>query len=260
MFLARGQAIELDDIKVLKEPCSGNPDSCDFENGQCQWKNAESVDFDWLLGSGAHGGPIPHDHTTGTANGHYMFLPIAPPLLKGSVARLIAPEAFQDTVCLNFFFFAKAKLVDVELRVVAITGEFTGFERKTVWAWSKPTDDWTEAQAVIDNIPTIYVLFFEAYFDGANYGSTVAIDDVSIANDTSSCNRLPNNAVPDASSKETNLTSIVFTLYLFSAQDWLLCQMNSDFCMWTPTTTTSESSWNIEKDPLDNGKSKSCLC
>merc|ERR1719239_1420401 len=62
---------------------AGTTTSCDFEQDNCGWSHDTSADFQWLRHKGstptAKTGPQA-DHTTGTAEGHYVFVESSSPV------------------------------------------------------------------------------------------------------------------------------------------------------------------------------------
>uniref|UniRef100_H2YIR2 MAM domain-containing protein n=1 Tax=Ciona savignyi TaxID=51511 RepID=H2YIR2_CIOSA len=99
----------VDDVIINQGACApkGN---CDFEAGLCGWHNTygEGDDFDWIWSSGAtpsaYTGPTA-DHTTGTDEGHYLYVESTSLNLGGENARLTS-EKFMATVgtCLQFWY------------------------------------------------------------------------------------------------------------------------------------------------------------
>lgn len=71
---------------------TGSVGNCDFEQDTCNFRDAlDEVDFFWERNSGGTSswatGPTT-DHTTGTAQGFYMFIETSSPRLAGDVAVL----------------------------------------------------------------------------------------------------------------------------------------------------------------------------
>ena len=87
------------------------PLSCDFETDLCGWQ-ASSLPISWLRSSGAKlndlSGPL-LDHTTGRANGHYLYVESAAGHFENDTARLVsAPFTLQSLrtagVCFRFWY------------------------------------------------------------------------------------------------------------------------------------------------------------
>ena len=102
--------IALDDIKITSGFCPPMKE-CAFENSKlCGWTNeANSIDdFDWTRQSGAtsSSGTGPgFDHTSGTAQGYYMFIETSSPQKLGDKARLLSPKYTKTTgKCLRFWY------------------------------------------------------------------------------------------------------------------------------------------------------------
>ena len=67
-------------------------DSCDFEADKCIWRDSvKDTDFFWVRQEGCtpsySTGPC-EDHTTGTQQGHYMYVEASWPRTEGDVAEL----------------------------------------------------------------------------------------------------------------------------------------------------------------------------
>eukprot|EP00057_Strongylocentrotus_purpuratus_P018004 XP_011672478.1 PREDICTED: MAM and LDL-receptor class A domain-containing protein 1-like [Strongylocentrotus purpuratus] len=99
--------IAIDDLTVLDESCS-RPGFCDFEKGKCGWSDEQETDTrDWLRNNGATPSPFTgpsFDHTTGTAQGMYMYFE-ADDTLDKSMADLVS-EYLPSTQgsCMTFWY------------------------------------------------------------------------------------------------------------------------------------------------------------
>ncbi|GAB1286077.1 Apical endosomal glycoprotein [Apodemus speciosus] len=100
-------SMALDDLTVRPGPCWA-PKSCSFENSDCGFSPGGWGL--WTRQSNASGlaswGPW-IDHTTGTAQGHYMVVDTSPNLLpKGHVASLTSEEhqSLSQPACLTFWY------------------------------------------------------------------------------------------------------------------------------------------------------------
>ena len=85
----------------LTDDCGDNSDElnctnytqCDFESGICDWRSVQGIEnrLTWNLGSGETSsmdtGPS-RDHTTGSSEGHYIFLEASNP--ANSTAQVIS--------------------------------------------------------------------------------------------------------------------------------------------------------------------------
>ena len=101
-FSCKSQAcVEQSRVCDLIDDCGDGSDevscvgynSCDFENGICDWTNDKSADLGWTWHSGStlssDTGPK-RDHTTGLSEGHYIYLETSfKP--QNSKARIISP-------------------------------------------------------------------------------------------------------------------------------------------------------------------------
>ncbi|XP_044077011.1 MAM and LDL-receptor class A domain-containing protein 1 isoform X2 [Siniperca chuatsi] len=90
-----GQAgdIAIDDISLISGPCPAS-DTCDFEEGSCNWQQQTTDDFDWVRRSGST--PSPNtgpdsDHTTNTPAGHYYYLSSSAADRAGQTAKMSSP-------------------------------------------------------------------------------------------------------------------------------------------------------------------------
>ncbi|UJR31098.1 hypothetical protein I4U23_018606, partial [Adineta vaga] len=83
---------------------------CDFEcNCTCQWKHDETLPFKWIIRKGSTSsidtGPEA-DHTTGSRQGHFIYIETSSPAQFNDTARLISPDLIvvNDDQCFRFYY------------------------------------------------------------------------------------------------------------------------------------------------------------
>ena len=242
-IVTKKETIEIDDVQVFQQSCKFK-DQCNFEEGLCDWHNAQVLrNFDWQIGTGLSG-PVATDNTFQNSEGHYAYASMLYPRQKGDRARLVSVlRDAKTTGCIQFWYYltndGAAATTSNWLRLIAKTydGELT------LWAANEATNGaWSQASATIDmffyQLP--YELIFEAQFNNDLYGDAMAIDDVKFV-PGSSCTLNPPTANP-----------------LFMSQIQTQCPFSMDFCYWTPFPfdpqndgpNTPDWQW-IEKDNVD---------
>lgn len=163
--------------------------TCNFEYEHiCGYSNDATAEFNWERKTGSTGsvGTGPQgDVTTGTGNGHYMFIEASSPQKQGDKARLLSPVqrvlGFNDDNCLYFYYHAYGPDVG-ELNVYSIKDSElqaanNSQAKNLLWTVDKNLGD----QWYIANVPTSYSYDYRVIFEGVvgkSYQGDVAIDDV----------------------------------------------------------------------------------
>ncbi|XP_078483553.1 MAM and LDL-receptor class A domain-containing protein 1 isoform X3 [Ciona intestinalis] len=173
-------SIAVDDVKLTQGACApkGN---CNFETGLCGWHNTygEGDDFDWIWSSGAtpssYTGPTA-DHTTGTDEGHYIYVESTSLNLGGENARLTS-EKLSSTVgtCLQFWYHMRGQSTG-ELNVLIQT-EY-GFS--TLWGLSGDQGDQWKKKRLDIKIEIPYRIVFEVIKSTVADASDIALDDINL--------------------------------------------------------------------------------
>ncbi|CAF0847412.1 unnamed protein product, partial [Rotaria sordida] len=99
--------IGIDDVILTLGFCP-SPINCDFESGDiCSWTQLKDDDFDWLLQTGETDsfgtGPIV-DHTTNSAQGHYIFIESSVPAKPNDTARIISEHLIIGQGCFSLWY------------------------------------------------------------------------------------------------------------------------------------------------------------
>ncbi|CAF1593620.1 unnamed protein product, partial [Adineta ricciae] len=83
---------------------------CDFEcNCTCNWKHDDTLPFKWIVRKGSTSsfdtGPD-GDHTTGSNQGHFIYIESSSPAKPNDTARLISPDLIASTEqqCFRFYY------------------------------------------------------------------------------------------------------------------------------------------------------------
>ncbi|OWA52025.1 MAM and LDL-receptor class A domain-containing protein 2 [Hypsibius exemplaris] len=176
----------LDDIRVIDGRCP-TPLTCDFENGMCGWDNEESMDdFNWIIVKGDtslsdSAGPSV-DHTTNTANGHYVYIDNDYPndvQDEPDTAHLTSQRVTSavNQWCFSFWYHmyidSKSK-ASLNLFMVRAFGA-----EDQLWGINGPQRNiWTQARLSIDEAPVNgFRLSFRGKVQGAKGKSDIALDD-----------------------------------------------------------------------------------
>ncbi|MFT7812312.1 MAM and LDL-receptor class A domain-containing protein 2-like isoform X1 [Arapaima gigas] len=104
MDAAPGSFMLLDDVSVRGGVCVPTG-SCDFESGQCTWRNWQSNGHDWVQADGHFSGPGV-DHTTGTPDGGFLLNPAQNQVVNQSSKAVLVSERFQKggVICFSFWY------------------------------------------------------------------------------------------------------------------------------------------------------------
>ncbi|RNA26976.1 MAM and LDL-receptor class A domain-containing 2-like [Brachionus plicatilis] len=100
--------ISVDEISLSIGQC---PPSriCDFETDLCNWVSDTTADFNWARSSGSTNSSLTgpsFDHTTLSANGHYIYIETSYPQTTGQKARIISPTYPRSILgdCFKFWY------------------------------------------------------------------------------------------------------------------------------------------------------------
>lgn len=160
-------------VTFLEEIKKGEPGTCNFDGGFCEWINLPLGDeFDWALNSGKTGtiltGPE-NDHTG--HDGAYIFIESSEPQRHRHMAQLMGPRLC-GRMCLQFFYHMNGRRMG-RLNVYKREGM-----RSDDLLWTMSGDqgtDWHEA--LIDIGGACYQIIFEGVV-GPTYLSDIAVDDI----------------------------------------------------------------------------------
>ncbi|XP_071486325.1 MAM and LDL-receptor class A domain-containing protein 1-like [Diadema antillarum] len=177
--------IALDDTLIsVAGLCNDSSEwDCDFENGWCQYTQAQDDNFDWVRQQGSTGsvgtGPSV-DHTTGTANGYYVYIETSSPRVPGDEARIMSPvisTTFRQ--CLNFWYHMFGPTIET-LNVFARRNDSaTSDLGNLVWSsQGQKSDEWFLGSVTIAEAYP-YQLVFQAYV-GSSFTGDIALDDITI--------------------------------------------------------------------------------
>ena len=212
-----GGKVSVDDILLMEEECPSDPHHCDFdESSICGYTRSifgspgQKVLL-WQQGSGSqNAGQGPDiDHSTGTANGYYMFVDgSAEGLVEGSAAMISSPVLERgDEVCAQVWFYMRGEAVG-ELNIYQSE---PGAENTLKWTRQGGEDSrWETTMFPLDQVSQ-YQLKFQAIVTtpGANH---IAFDDVQVLNTDCS--------IPGACTFANTYCS--WTNSLGDTADWLL--------------------------------------
>ncbi|CAI9725294.1 and LDL-receptor class A domain-containing 2-like [Octopus vulgaris] len=172
--------VAIDDVFVSNKPCTIKPDSCNFENGKCEWENKNKDDFDWVISSGKYTslyGPS-KDHTSSTtAGGYYMYVESSffSGLLK-HYADLISPT-FSTTqkACISFYYHMFGENIN-SLRLILAPKKGSA---KYIWLKNGPQKNkWLQGTVTIPAVSSSNIVFRGV--SGFGSSGDIAIDDVTI--------------------------------------------------------------------------------
>ncbi|XP_018613321.1 MAM and LDL-receptor class A domain-containing protein 2 isoform X2 [Scleropages formosus] len=104
MDAAPSSFMQLDDVLVRGGGCVPTG-SCDFESGQCTWRNWHGNGHDWIQADGHSPGPDV-DHTTNTPDGRFLLSPAQNRVMNQSSRAVLVSERFQEggAICFSFWY------------------------------------------------------------------------------------------------------------------------------------------------------------
>lgn len=148
---------------------------CDFEGGECIFKNPEINAFDWIKITGET-----PSYETGPSNAktgsYYLYFETSYPVPIGAKAQFETPYISAGPRCLQFWYH----MYGGDMGTLSVL-------RNETQLWTKTGDQgnsWQRAEIDIGTSTKNYKVTFEA-ISGDGYRSDIAIDDVLL---TSSCN------------------------------------------------------------------------
>ncbi|GFN85250.1 MAM and LDL-receptor class a domain-containing protein 2-like [Plakobranchus ocellatus] len=212
--------IAIDDIAVNSGVCPPIA-SCTFEAGFCGYTNVEQGDeFDWVIDNAGtlsdNTGPQV-DHTTGTKQGHYLYIETSGSHNVGDRA-LLQSESIPATneSCLEFYYHMYGAGIG-QLRVYVKPA--TSSSKKQLWYTSNNHGNlWLSTRISVVS-PVMYELVFEATY-GGNYTGDIAIDDIALHN-------YP--CTTPSAGPTTEGTNVATT----ASPTKLDCDFETKFCLWT---------------------------
>ncbi|GAB1608584.1 hypothetical protein Ahia01_001142600 [Argonauta hians] len=178
--------IAIDDVAISKDSCHETYGECNFESRTiCGYKFESKSDLNWIRRSGyspiISTGPT-KDHTYGSINGHYMYIP-SRQHKPNQTAYLISPifEAQKDDQCLQFYYNVygrDAGMLNIKLRIhkttVYDTDNYLQIKGDQQKGWNLGM---VEIPKLIDNK---FQIIFEGVIGKGQHGD-IAIDDIQIA-------------------------------------------------------------------------------
>ncbi|KAL9981490.1 hypothetical protein ACROYT_G010197 [Oculina patagonica] len=160
-------------LTILQEVKRGEPGTCDFDGGFCEWINLPLGDqFDWALNSGRTGTLLtgPEEDHTGR-DGAYIFIESSAPQSYRHMALLMGPRLC-GRMCLQFFYHMNGMRMGT-LNVYKREGMRSD---DLLWTMSgHQGTDWHEA--LVDIGGACYQIIFEGVV-GPTYLSDIAVDDI----------------------------------------------------------------------------------
>ena len=227
--------IAIDDVAVNSGFCPPIA-SCTFESGFCGYSNVEDGDnFDWLIGtaSTSSDGTGPQvDHTTGTTQGHYLYIETSGVHKLGDKA-LLQSESVPATngSCLGFYYHMFGAGIG-KLRVSIKSSNSSS--RREIWFTSNNHGNQWLFTSITVTSPVMFELVFEATY-GGNYTGDIAIDDISLA-------AYPCIITTTVSTTEDSIAGTTPT------PTKLDCDFETTFCLWTQDIPHSVL-WTLRKGP-----------
>ncbi|XP_025085553.1 MAM and LDL-receptor class A domain-containing protein 1-like [Pomacea canaliculata] len=219
--------VSLDDISILPFPCA-EPGSCDFETDFCTFTNSKTDQFDWILGFGdtksLYSGPST-DHTTGTVEGHYIFID-STTSLPGDKAQLVS-ETLHPTPgsCLVFYYNMNGAGMG-SLNVY----KSTQLSQKLIFNQTgHHANAWLQSSVNLTSV-TPYTIIFEGV-KGANNTSDIALDDISVSQ--GACGQQNGTGTPGITTTPLSIPN-------------LGCDFENGICQWTQDTS-NQFNWTWQQ-------------
>ncbi|MGH0160932.1 UNVERIFIED_CONTAM: hypothetical protein FKN15_044115 [Acipenser sinensis] len=183
-FVPRVQKVAVDDVAFLNctpdlEPPTAADVSCNFEAGLCGWYQDQTDELEWIhdIGPG-------FDHTTGS--GHFVFVDVSSPDLRGRSARLLSypQRSSVETMCLSFWyhlFGPHTGTLSLKLRLGG------GDEETVLWTRSGTQgNEWQRGLSPVHHQNRTFEIIFQAV-GAAGTSSHIAVDDITFQ--AGSCSR-----------------------------------------------------------------------
>ena len=173
-----GGTVSIDNILFTEEECPSNPNNCDFEEASvCGYQNefdSENV-VAWAWGSGSvNSGNGPDiDHSTGTAEGHFLYIDGAANGTEAGSSGHLSSPILRGNTCGELWLHMGGEGAG-QLNVYQ-----TQPGQPNILKWTRQGGQdrrWETTRFQLDDVPE-YQLKFEVFIDtpGANH---IAIDDV----------------------------------------------------------------------------------
>ncbi|KAM6389156.1 IgGFc-binding protein-like [Pluvialis apricaria] len=150
--------------------------ACTFDDGFCEWVQAEYSSIDWIRNKGPT--PTPNtgpsaDHTTG--DGYYIYLQ-GSNALPGFVAQLVSPVCISEGLhCFRFWYHMYGTAKTMALRVYLTTGE----DLMLIWtSVGNHGDKWILGEIPVHSTGNLQIVLEGEW--GEDIRSDVALDDLSI--------------------------------------------------------------------------------
>ncbi|KAL8608892.1 hypothetical protein ACOMHN_065230 [Nucella lapillus] len=165
---------------------SHSPYDCSFESNMCSWTQDKTDVFDWHRSQGPTGtsstGPTT-DHTSGRANGWYMYIETSAPRVTNDTARLVSQTIPASTAyCFTFWYHMYGIHVN-RLNVYIRMGSNLG---PAVWTRQQTQGNkWIQGQVLVPGQPSPTNLVFEG-IRGPSYRGDIGLDDIRAT--TGACN------------------------------------------------------------------------
>ncbi|XP_041944947.1 MAM and LDL-receptor class A domain-containing protein 2 isoform X2 [Alosa sapidissima] len=219
--------IAIDDLEILNGPCPLEG-FCDFERDLCGWlnrpHNVTRQDWDWT--SAISVGPFSPDvdHTTNSALGHYMVLPLAD---REMTHAYLESEHMEPTSngCLDFWFHMESWFYDDTIRLTVYMNG-SGVLHSL---WNKTGDQGNVWHHVM--IDYMASSRFQIVFEGKNDydAGSIALDDIFFRPNITCSELLPTTPAPTTEATTPSVSSMD-------------CNFEEGLCEWEQDTEDS-SDW-----------------
>ncbi|RMZ97804.1 MAM and LDL-receptor class A domain-containing 2-like [Brachionus plicatilis] len=217
----------VDDFALKTGPCRKHPGDCTFElEGLCGWSNLKDDVFDWLL----HQGPTVSsstgpsiDHTLNSDKGTFIYIETSSPRKENDIARL-ASETWSSTnsLCFTFWYNAYGRTIG-SLKVYIADSNST--LQNLIWEisgqQSNDSTDWKQGVVSV-SYDQDFKLIFEGKV-GTSITGDIAIDDIVIIENATSCIRQPSFSEPTTPGPSTSTPGPV---------NGFDCDFETNFCGW----------------------------
>ncbi|XP_044534861.1 LOW QUALITY PROTEIN: MAM and LDL-receptor class A domain-containing protein 1 [Gracilinanus agilis] len=190
----------------LVDNCGDNTDetnctpenSCDFENGLCNWEQDKEDDFDWTRNQGEtstlNTGPM-KDNTLGTVKGHYLYIESSEPQVFQNRAVLLSPvlNGTNDKSCIfRFHYHMFGKHI---YRLAIYQRIWSNTRGHVLWQiFGNQGNRWKRKALIITSIQPFQILVEASVGDG--FTGDIAIDDLSFMDCALYPGYLPENFIP----------------------------------------------------------------
>lgn len=164
---------------------------CDLEyDNLCGWSQDEEDDFDWIW----HKGQTPtgwtgpeYDHTYLNEEGHYLYLEMSPPRMRGDIARLISPTygSSKSGRCFSFWYHMLGPKEPEEVGSLRVIMKHLLTEENTTLLeiHGNQGDLWKSAEVYIEKTNGSFQIIIEGKRE-KTYVGDIAVDDFRFFNCT----------------------------------------------------------------------------